>query len=163
NGRPEKTRFLCFTNGYHGDTFGAMSVSDPERSMHRAFRHVLARHEVVDIPTDGASMARLEVLLANKAPELAALILKPLVQGAGGMRCHTPEVLAALRAMGRKYDILFVADEIATGFWRTGHRFACNAAGVEPDILCLGKALTGGTITMGATLAREEIFAVFLS
>src|SRR5262249_56916341 len=116
-------------------------------------------HEVVDIPTAGASMAGLEVLLANKAPELAAMILEPLVQGAGGMRFHTPEVLAALHAMARKYDILFVADEIATGFWRTGHRFACDAAGIEPDILCLGKALTGGTITMGATLAPEESFA----
>ena len=162
-GRPEKTRFLCFTNGYHGDTFGAMSVSDPERSMHRAFRHVLARHEVVDIPTDETSMARLDALLANKAPELAAMIIEPMVQGAGGMRFHTPEVLAALHAMARKYDILFVADEIATGFWRAGHRFACDAAGIEPDLLCLGKALTGGTITMGATLAREEIFAAFLS
>ncbi|HZW34882.1 MAG TPA: adenosylmethionine--8-amino-7-oxononanoate transaminase [Isosphaeraceae bacterium] len=162
-GRPEKTRFLCFTNGYHGDTFGAMSVSDPERSMHRAFRHVLARHEVVEIPTDEPSLARLDALLAQKAPELAAMIIEPLVQGAGGMRFHSPEVLAALHAMARKHDVLFVADEIATGFWRTGHRFACDAAGVEPDILCLGKALTGGTITMGATLARDEIFAAFLS
>jgi adenosylmethionine-8-amino-7-oxononanoate aminotransferase len=162
-GRPEKVRFLCFAHGYHGDTFGAMSVTDPERSMHRAFRHVLARHEVVDVPTDEAAMARLDAVLADRAPELAAMIIEPLVQCGGGMRFHRPEVLAALHAMARKHEILFIADEIATGFWRTGHHFACNAAGIEPDILCLGKALTGGTITMGATLAREEVFAAFLS
>jgi adenosylmethionine---8-amino-7-oxononanoate aminotransferase len=162
-GRPEKSRFLCFTNGYHGDTFGAMSVSDPERSMHRAFRHSLARHEVVDVPTGESSLGRLDALLAVKAPELAAMIIEPLVQGAGGMRFHGADVLAALHALAKKHDILFIADEIATGFWRTGHRFACDAAGIRPDILCLGKALTGGTITMGATLAREEVFAAFLS
>jgi adenosylmethionine-8-amino-7-oxononanoate aminotransferase len=140
-----------------------MSVSDPERSMHRAFRQVLTRHEVVDIPTDPAELMRLDGLLAARAPQLAAMIIEPLVQGAGGMRFHTPEVLAALHAMARKHNILFIADEIATGFWRTGHRFACDAAGIEPDILCLGKALTGGTISLGATLARESIFSAFLS
>jgi adenosylmethionine-8-amino-7-oxononanoate aminotransferase len=161
-GRPEKARFLCFADGYHGDTFGAMSVSDPERSMHRAFRHALARHHVVDVPGDQAALAHLDAFVAGHSHELAAMIIEPLVQGAGGMRFHGPEVLAALRAIAGRHDLLFIADEIATGFWRTGHRFACDAAGIQPDILCLGKALTGGTITLGATLAREEVFAAFL-
>jgi adenosylmethionine-8-amino-7-oxononanoate aminotransferase len=162
-GRHEKGRFLCFTNGYHGDTMGAMAVSDPERSLHRAFRNSMVRHEVVDIPTDRSSLARLDELLAARANELAAMIIEPLVQGAGGMRFHSPDILAALHALAKKHELLFIADEIATGFWRTGHRFACDAAEIHPDILCLGKALTGGTITLGATLAREEVFTAFLS
>src|SRR5262245_5493684 len=162
-GRPEKARFLAFSNGYHGDTLGAMSVSDPEESMHRAFRHALSPQFVVDIPPDVAALDRLDRFLAGRAHEVAAMIIEPLVQGAGGMRFHDPEVLAGLHALAKRHDILFIADEIATGFWRTGHRFACDAAGIRPDILCLGKALTGGTITLGATLAREEVFAAFLS
>jgi adenosylmethionine-8-amino-7-oxononanoate aminotransferase len=94
---------------------------------------------------------------------MAAMIIEPLVQGAGGMRFHGAEILAALRGLAMKHDILFIADEIATGFWRTGNRFACDEAGISPDILCVGKALTGGTIGLGATLAREEIFQAFLS
>ena len=102
-------------------------------------------------------------MLARVSHELAAMIIEPLVQGAGGMRFHGAEILAALHALARKHGILFIADEIATGFWRTGRAFACEEAGISPDILCLGKALTGGTIGMGATLASEEIFASFLS
>jgi adenosylmethionine---8-amino-7-oxononanoate aminotransferase len=162
-GRPEKCRFVCFADGYHGDTFAAMSVSDPDRSMHRAFRHLLARHHVVDVPADESALVRLDAFLGEKAQETAAMIIEPLVQGAGGMRFHRPEILAALNTLARKHEVLFIADEIATGFWRTGHRFACESAGIRPDILCLGKALTGGTITMGATLAREEVFRAFLS
>jgi adenosylmethionine-8-amino-7-oxononanoate aminotransferase len=162
-GRHDKRRFLCFANGYHGDTMGAMAVSDPERSLHRAFRDSMVRHEVVDIPTDRSSLGRLDELLAAKAGGLAAMIIEPLVQGAGGMRFHSPDILAALHALAKKHELLFIADEIATGFWRTGPRFACDAAEIDPDILCLGKALTGGTITLGATLAREEIFTAFLS
>ncbi len=162
-GRPEKCRFLCFADGYHGDTFGAMAVSDPERSMHKAFRHALVRHHVVEVPTDVSALQRLDAFLRERAPETAAMIIEPLVQGAGGMRFHRPENLAALHDLARKHQILFIADEIATGFWRTGYRFACDSAGIRPDLLCLGKALTGGTITMGATLAREEVFEAFLS
>ena len=162
-GKIGKDRFLCFTNGYHGDTFGAMAVSDPEKSMHKALRGALVPQCVVDIPGDESSLAALDSMLTRASHELAALIIEPLVQGAGGMRIHGAEILAALRALARKHGILFIADEIATGFWRTGRAFACEEAGISPDILCLGKALTGGTIGMGATLAREEIFASFLS
>jgi adenosylmethionine-8-amino-7-oxononanoate aminotransferase len=162
-GPTRKKHFLCFTDGYHGDTLGAMAVSDPERSMHRAFREVLPRHVVVDVPIGASSLADLERFLDDRADELAALIIEPLVQGAGGMRFHPPETLARLRELAKAHDILFIADEIATGFWRTGHRFACEAAGIRPDILCVGKALTGGTMTMGATLATEDVFGAFLS
>jgi len=162
-GRIGKERFLCFTDGYHGDTFGAMSVSDPEKSMHKALQGGLVRQYVVDIPTDGSGLADLDRFLAGVAHNVAAMIIEPLVQGAGGMRFHTAEVLAALAALARKHDLLFIADEIATGFWRTGRAFACDFAGVRPDLMCLGKALTGGTIGLGATLAREEIFEAFLS
>ncbi len=131
--------------------------------MHKAFRDVLPRQFVLDIPSMPGSLAAFERLVALRAPETAAMIVEPLVQGAGGMRFHSPEVLATLCEVAKAHDILFIADEIATGFWRTGHRFACNAAEVRPDILCLGKALTGGTITMGATLATEAVFEAFLS
>jgi adenosylmethionine---8-amino-7-oxononanoate aminotransferase len=162
-GKFGKDRFLCFANGYHGDTFGAMAVSDPEKSMHKALRGALVPQRVVDIPGDESSLAELDAVLSRDSHELAALIIEPLVQGAGGMRFHGAEILAALRALARKHGVLFIADEIATGFWRTGRAFACEEAGISPDILCLGKALTGGTIGMGATLATEEIFASFLS
>jgi adenosylmethionine-8-amino-7-oxononanoate aminotransferase len=162
-GKSGKDRFLCFTNGYHGDTFGAMAVSDPEKSMHKALRGALVPQRVVDIPVDESSLAKLDSMLSRISHELAALIIEPLVQGAGGMRFHSTEILAALHALAKKHGVLFIADEIATGFWRTGRAFACEEAGISPDILCLGKALTGGTMGMGATLATDEIFASFLS
>lgn len=163
NNRPAKDRFLCFTNGYHGDTFGAMSVSDPERSMHKAFRHAVVRQYVVDIPTDEYSFSELDSLLATASKEIAGMIIEPLVQGAGGFRFHSADVLAELRRLAKKHDILFIADEIATGFGRTGNMFACAEAGLSPDILCIGKALTGGAITLAATCATEEIFNAFLA
>jgi len=162
-GQPSKQQFLCFSDGYHGDTLGAMSVSDPVRSMHQAFRDVLMPQHVLDLPADAIRLERLEGFLADAATGLAGMIVEPLVQGAGGMRFHDAGVLAALHVLARKYDLLFIADEIATGFWRTGSRFACDQAGISPDILCLGKALTGGTLGLGATLVREPIFEAFLS
>jgi adenosylmethionine---8-amino-7-oxononanoate aminotransferase len=162
-GRPSKNRFVCFTNGYHGDTFGAMSVSDPERSIHQSLRSAVVPHFQVDIPTDESSLAKLDEYLSTVASHTAAMIIEPLVQGAGGMRFHSPAILAGLAALAKKHGMLFIADEIATGFYRTGTRFACEQAGVEPDILCLGKALTGGTIGLGATLATKAVFAAFLS
>jgi adenosylmethionine-8-amino-7-oxononanoate aminotransferase len=158
-----KRQFLCFSDGYHGDTLGAMSVSDPERSMHQAFREIVPRQHVHDLPTDELRLRRLEDWLSNAAVNLAGMIVEPLVQCAGGMRFHDPAVLAKLHSLARKYDLLFIADEIATGFWRTGTRFACEQARITPDILCLGKALTGGTLGSGATLVMESIFASFLS
>ncbi len=162
-GQTGKSQFLCFTNGYHGDTFGAMAVSDPAKSMHKALRDALTKQYVVDIPLDDRAFAELDGLLSQIKPQLAAMIVEPLVQGAGGMRFHSPKVLSRLRQLAKKHDVLFIADEIATGFYRTGHAFACEEASISPDILCLGKALTGGTMGMGATLAAEEIFASFLS
>ncbi len=162
-GQSRRKRFLCFSDGYHGDTLGAMSVSDPVRSMHQAFRDVLLPQHVSDLPTDEIRLQQLESFLADSAGGLAGMIVEPLVQGAGGMRFHDAGVLAALHALARKYELLFIADEIATGFWRTGSRFACDQAGISPDILCLGKALTGGTLGLGATLVRESIFEAFLS
>jgi len=162
-GRSGKDRFLCFTDAYHGDTFGAMSVSDPDNSIHKALRGALMRQYVIAIPEDESALAVLDATLARISGEVAGMIIEPLVQAAGGMRFHSPKMLAAIAALARKHEVLFIADEIATGFWRTGHRFACDEPGVSPDIVCLGKALTGGTIGMGATLAPEEIFEAFLS
>jgi adenosylmethionine-8-amino-7-oxononanoate aminotransferase len=163
NRQPRKTHFVCFSDGYHGDTLGAMSVSDPDRSMHRAFRDVLPRQFVHDVPSSPESLAAFERFLGSIADQTAAIIIEPLVQGAGGMRFHPPETLAAVARLAKAHDILLIADEIATGFWRTGYRFACEAADIRPDIMCVGKALTGGTITMGATLATEDVFRAFLS
>jgi adenosylmethionine-8-amino-7-oxononanoate aminotransferase len=162
-GQSRKQRFLCFSDGYHGDTLGAMSVSDPVRSMHQAFRDVLLPQHVLDLPTDEVRLHLLERFLADSAGDLAGMIVEPLVQGAGGMRFHDASTLATLHALARKYELLLIADEIATGFWRTGSRFACDQAGISPDILCLGKALTGGTLGLGATLVCEPIFEAFLS
>ncbi|MFO0389588.1 MAG: adenosylmethionine--8-amino-7-oxononanoate transaminase [Alphaproteobacteria bacterium] len=162
-GKPKKDRFLCFHNGYHGDTAGAMSVSDPDKSLHKAFRNAVIKQYVVDIPTDEYAFAEFDSLLAGFHNTIAAVIIEPLVQGAGGMIFHSADVLAEIHRICKKHGILFIADEIATGFGRTGNMFAVNEAGITPDIMCLGKALTGGAITLGATLASEEIFASFLS
>jgi len=160
-GKTQKDRFVCFTHGYHGDTLGAMSVSDPEKSLHKAFRNSVIKQYVLDIPTDEYGFAEFDALLAGVCGNIAGLIIEPLVQGAGGMKFHSADVLGEIHRIAKKHNILFIADEIATGFYRTGERFACNEAGISPDILCVGKALTGGAITLGATLATEEIFAAF--
>ncbi len=160
--QPNRNRFLCFRHGYHGDTTGAMSVSDPE-SMHKAFRSYSMKQYVVDIPSEEYGFAELDSLLEGVHKNLAAIIVEPLVQCAGGMKFHSSDVLAEIFRLSRKYDILFIADEIATGFGRTGLMFACNEAGISPDILCIGKALTSGTLSLAATLATEGIFREFLS
>lgn len=162
-GKAHKDRFICFRDGYHGDTLGAMSVSDPEKSLHKAFRNSVIKQYVVDIPTDEYSFAELDSLLSAEHANIAGMIIEPLVQGAGGMRFHSVDVLAEIHRMAKKHELLFIADEIATGFYRTGSMFACDEAGISPDIMCLGKALTGGTITLGATLVQDEIFNAFLS
>ncbi|MEZ5690657.1 MAG: adenosylmethionine--8-amino-7-oxononanoate transaminase [Rickettsiales bacterium] len=162
-GKPHKDRFVCFRDGYHGDTLGAMSVSDPEKSMHKAFRDSVIKQYVVAIPSDEYSFAEFDSLLSDMKGNIAGLIIEPLVQGAGGMKFHSADTLAEIYRMAKKHDILFIADEIATGFGRTGNMFACDEAGISPDIMCLGKSLTGGMITLGATLASDEIFSAFLS
>ncbi|MGE0754024.1 MAG: adenosylmethionine--8-amino-7-oxononanoate transaminase [Alphaproteobacteria bacterium] len=162
-GKPKKDRFICFRGGYHGDTLGAMSVSDPDGSLHSAFKNNVIKHFVIDIPSGEYSFAELDSLLAGIHGEVAGLIMEPLVQGAGGMIFHSADTVAEIHRVCKKHGVLFIADEIATGFGRTGNMFACNEAGITPDIMCLGKALTGGTITLAATLASTEIFEAFLS
>ena len=162
-GVSERTRIVSFTGGYHGDTAGAMAVSDPEDSMHAAFRGLLPQQITVDLPVDEASASAFATLLAERSDEIAALIVEPLVQGAGGMRFHGPQVLRTLREAADRYDILLIFDEIFTGFGRTGSLFAFQAAGVAPDILTIGKALTGGTLPLAATLASQKVFEAFWS
>ena len=162
-GVPERTRIVSFTGGYHGDTTGAMAVSDPDGSMHAAFRGLLPQQITLDLPTEEASERAFAALLAQRAGEIAAIIVEPLVQGAGGMRFHAPQVLRTLRDAADRHDILLIFDEIFTGFGRTGALFAFQSAGVVPDILTVGKALTGGTLPLAATLASQKVFQAFWS
>jgi adenosylmethionine-8-amino-7-oxononanoate aminotransferase len=162
-GARTRSRIIAFNGGYHGDTTGAMAVSDPEGSFHSAFRGLLPQQIIVDLPTDAATAAALEAVLAQRADEVAAIIVEPLVQGAGGMRFHAPQVLKTLRAIADRYEVLLIFDEIFTGFGRTGQMFAFEEAGVLPDILTLSKALTGGTLPLAATVARRKVFDAFWS
>jgi len=158
-----RSRIVSFKGGYHGDTTGAMAVSDPEGSFHAAFRSLLPQQIMVDLPADDASAATLETMLAERAEEVAAIIVEPLVQGAGGMRFHGARVLKTLRALADRYELLLIFDEIFTGFGRTGAMFAFQEAGVVPDIVTLSKALTGGTLPLAATIARQKVFDAFWS
>lgn len=162
-GDKKKNRFICFHQSYHGDTMGAMSVSDPEKGMHKAYSTYMPMQYVVDIPTDEYGFSEFSSLISGIKKTVAALIIEPLVQGAGGMKFHSPDILAEIKKICEQNEILFIADEIATGFGRTGMMFACNEAGITPDIICLGKALTGGTIGLAATIANEKIYEAFLS
>jgi adenosylmethionine-8-amino-7-oxononanoate aminotransferase len=156
-----RTRFVAFTGGYHGDTTGAMAVCDPHEGMHTLFAGLLPQQIVVDLPTDEEREAALDTLLAARADEIAGLIVEPLVQGAGGMLFHDAATLRRLRRLADKYDLLLIFDEIFTGFGRTGAMFACEAAGVTPDIVTLSKALTGGTLPLAATVATRKVFDAF--
>ncbi|MGA2638788.1 adenosylmethionine--8-amino-7-oxononanoate transaminase [Methylocella sp.] len=158
-----RTKFLSFRGGYHGDTFAAMSVCDPEEGMHSLFSGVLAKQIIVDLPTDEPREAAFEAALDADADALAAIIVEPLAQGAGGMIFHSPEVLRKLRRAADRHGLLLIFDEVFTGFGRTGTLFACEAAGVVPDILALSKALTGGTMGLGATVASSAVFEAFAS
>ena len=158
-----RTRFLAFRGGYHGDTLGAMSVCDPDESMHAHFGAWLPRQLFADLPATPAQEQALDALLAEHGDTLAGVLIEPLIQGAGGMRIHPPEVLAAIARLAKAHGLPLIADEIFTGFGRTGSMFACDQAGVVPDIVCLSKALTGGTLPLAPTVATGEIFAAFWS
>ena len=160
---PGRTRFLSFRDAYHGDTFAAMSVCDPEDGMHRLFKGALAEQVIVDLPRTPDEAAALGRTLDRHAGQLAAVIVEPLVQAAAGMKFHAPHVLATVAALARRHDLLLILDEIATGFGRTGTMFACEQAGVTPDIVTLSKALTGGTMPLAATVATESVYRAFLS
>jgi adenosylmethionine-8-amino-7-oxononanoate aminotransferase len=162
-GERGRTRMLAFKGGYHGDTMATMAVCDPEEGMHSLFAGVLPRHVIAGLPVDEASVAAFEATLERHAHELAGIMVEPLVQGAGGMLMHDAGVLRHLRAAADRYGLTLIFDEIFTGFGRTGALFACEAAGVVPDIVTLSKALTGGTMALAATVARSSVFDAFWS
>lgn len=158
-----RTRFLAFRGGYHGDTLATMTVCDPEEGMHSLFAGVMPDQVIADLPRDAESEAVLDTLLAARGHEIAAILVEPLVQGAGGMLLHSPEVLRTLRRLADKHGVLLIFDEIFTGFGRTGTLFAMQAAGIEPDIVTLSKALTGGTLPLSAAVASRKVFEAFWS
>jgi adenosylmethionine-8-amino-7-oxononanoate aminotransferase len=156
-------RFVAFRGAYHGDTAAAMAVSDPATGMHGRGRAFLSDQLIADLPCDEASAARLDALLAREASDIAALVIEPLVQGAGGMIFHDVATLRRLREAADRHGLLLIADEIFTGFGRTGALFACAAADIVPDLVTLSKALTGGVLPLAATVVRRTVFEAFLS
>ncbi len=163
-GEQGKNRFLTTRSGYHGDTFRAMSVCDPDNGMHTLFSGVLAQQYFVDAPACGFDqpcgdhdIAQMESMLAEVHEQVAGIIIEPVVQGAGGMRFYSPQYLKRLRRLCDQYGVLLILDEIATGFGRTGRLFACEHADIAPDIMCVGKALTGGYMTLAATLTTDQV------
>lgn len=162
-GQQGRTRFVSFRFGYHGDTMGAMSVCDPDEGMHRLFRGFFPEQFVRDLPCDEAALRDFSTFLDTHKDAVAGVVIEPLVQAAGGMKMHDADTLAAIHRACKDADVLFIADEVATGFGRTGSLFACAEAGVTPDIICLGKALTGGVIGFAAAVATGEVFDAFLS
>ena len=162
-GERGRTRMVSFRGGYHGDTVATMAVCDPEEGMHALFTGLLPQHHLADLPRDDDGDAALDAFLTAHASGIAALLVEPLVQGAGGMVFHAPEVLRRLRRLADRHGLLLILDEIFTGFGRTGTLFACEAAGIVPDIVTLSKALTGGTMALSAAVARPWLFECFRS
>ncbi len=163
NAGQRRMRFLSFRHGYHGDTFAAMSVCDPDEGMHAHFAGALAEQLVVPLPVGRDALRGFDTVLARHASELAAVVVEPLVQAAGGMKFHDAETLAAVAEAARRHGLLLIFDEIAVGFGRTGTLFACEQADVVPDLMTLSKSLTGGTLPLAATLARRHVFDAFWS
>lgn len=163
-GQAQRTTFLTLKRGYHGDTFGAMSVCDPHSGMHHLFHHSLQHHFFADAPScrfdepfHESHIAKFAQLIQQHRQRIAAVIVEPIVQGAGGMRFYSPDYLRRVRELCDKHGILLIVDEIATGFGRTGKLFACEHAGISPDIMCLGKAMSAGYITLAATLCNDKV------
>jgi adenosylmethionine-8-amino-7-oxononanoate aminotransferase len=154
-------KILYFRGGYHGDTFATMAVCDPDEGMHALFHSVLPKNIIADLPTTPAQLDALRHIIEQNKNDLAAILVEPLVQGAGGMIMHAPDVLQTLRALADDYQLTLIFDEIFTGFYRLGHMFACDYAGVVPDIITLSKALTGGVLPLAATIARTDIYQAF--
>jgi len=162
-GERGRNRLLAFRGGYHGDTLLTMAVCDPEEGMHSLFGGILPSHHIQDLPRDDAGEALLDAFLAREGHGITAILAEPLVQGAGGMVFHAPDVLRRLRRLADRHGLLLILDEIFTGFGRTGTLFACQQAGIVPDIVTLSKALTGGTMALSAAVARRHVFEAFLS
>lgn len=163
NKEPQKNKFLFFRNAYHGDTSGAMSICDPEEGMHNLFKNYLSNHIMAELPTDSNKEESFNNLVNKYKNKLAGIIVEPLIQCAGGMIVHKPKVLEKISTLSKKNDIPLIFDEIATGFGRTGSMFAFEQTKTIPDIICLGKALTGGTISLAATISSEKIYKSFLN
>ncbi|MDP1613451.1 MAG: adenosylmethionine--8-amino-7-oxononanoate transaminase [Sulfuritalea sp.] len=162
-GQAEKRRVVYFRHGYHGDTFATMALCDPEEGMHALFAGSMPDQIMAELPTDENLRSAFDLLLETHAERLAAVIIEPLVQGAGGMQMHDAQTLAFVAEACARNKVLLIADEIMTGFGRTGRMFACDEANVVADIVCLSKALTGGTLPLAATVARRHVFEAFLS
>ena len=161
-GQPRRQRIVYFRHAYHGDTFATMALCDPEDGMHSLFADAMPREWLAELPGDEVRRQAFAQLLAEHADDIAAVIVEPLVQGAGGMKMHDAQTLKNIAELCARHDVLLIADEIMTGFGRSGQLFACAEAGIVPDILCLSKALTGGTLTLAATVARAHVFEAFL-
>jgi adenosylmethionine-8-amino-7-oxononanoate aminotransferase len=161
-GDKKRNKFLSFLNGYHGDTMGCMSLCDPDHGMHKQLNDYMPKQYCIRLPLDEYDFSEFDMLLEGIGDTVAGVVIEPLVQGAGGMKFHSPDVLAEIHRITKKHGVLFIADEVMTGFYRTGNLFACNEAGIIPDIMCIGKALTGGTMALAATLARQSIYDAFL-
>jgi len=161
-GQKDKTKFISFKNSYHGDTTGAMSLADLSSGMHQKFENLLLKNFSLNLPQNQNELNDFENFIITNKKTLAGVFIEPIVQCAGGMKFHSAEILREIFNITKKHKILFIADECAVGFYRTGKKFACDFAQIIPDILILGKALTGGTTTLAATLVCEEIFKEFL-